>query len=93
MLKTFATKETAAVFAGLFVRRLPQPILARAKIRLDQLQGATCVEDLRLPPSNHLDALSGNREGQWSIRINQQWRICFRFENGDAFDVEIVDYH
>ncbi|MBU2852696.1 type II toxin-antitoxin system RelE/ParE family toxin [Acidithiobacillus ferriphilus] len=51
------------------------------------------LNDLRLPPSNHLEALSGNRIGQWSIRINQQWRVCFKFENGDAFNVEIVDYH
>ena len=62
-------------------------------MRLNQLNAATRLEDLRLPPSNHLEALVGNRAGQWSIRINQQWRLCFRFENGDAFDVEIVDYH
>ena len=62
-------------------------------MRLNQLNAATRLEDLRLPPSNHLEALAGNRAGQWSIRINQQWRLCFRFENGDAFDVEIVDYH
>ena len=58
-----------------------------------QLNAATRVEDLRMPPSNRLENLRGNRSGQWSIRINDQWRICFRFEDGDAFDVEIVDYH
>ena len=62
-------------------------------MRLNQLHFATELNDLRQPPSNHLEALSGNRNGQWSIRINQQWRVCFKFENGDAFNVEIVDYH
>ncbi len=62
-------------------------------MRLTQLNAATKVEDLRLPPSNRLEALSGSRAGQWSIRINEQWRLCFRFEHGDALDVEIVDYH
>jgi len=62
-------------------------------MRLTQLNAAVRVEDLRLPPSNRLEALHGDRDGQWSIRINDQWRICFRFEDGDAFDVEIVDYH
>ena len=62
-------------------------------MRLTQLDAATRVEDLRLPPSNRLEALVHDRVGQWSIRINDQWRVCFRFENGDANDVEIVDYH
>ena len=62
-------------------------------MRLTQLNVATRVEDLRLPPSNRLETLKHDRAGQWSIRINDQWRVCFRFESGDAFDVEIVDYH
>lgn len=62
-------------------------------MRLNQLHAATRLEDLRLPPSNRLEALSGDRAGQWSIRINRQWRLCFRFEGNHAFDVEIVDYH
>ena len=62
-------------------------------MRLTQLNAAVRVEDLRMPPSNRLEALHGDRDGQWSIRINDQWRICFRFEDGDAFEVEIVDYH
>ena len=62
-------------------------------MRLTQLNAATRLEDLRLPPSNRLEVLKGDRIGQWSIRINDQWRVCFRFEAGDAFDVEIVDYH
>lgn len=62
-------------------------------MRLVQLDAAARIEDLRKPLSNRLEALTGNRIGQWSIRINDQWRLCFRFEAGDAFDVEIVDYH
>lgn len=62
-------------------------------MRLTQLDAVTRVDDLRSPPSNRLEQLKGERKGQWSIRINDQWRICFRFANGDAFDVEIVDYH
>ena len=62
-------------------------------MRLLQIDSATKVDDLRLPPSNHLEALKGKRLGQWSVRINQQWRICFEFANGDADQVEIVDYH
>ena len=62
-------------------------------MRLKQLDAATRVEDLRLPPSNRLERLTKDRVGQWSIRINEQWRVCFRFANGDAHDVEIVDYH
>ena len=62
-------------------------------MRLTQLNAAVQLEDLRVPPSNRLEALKGGRAGQWSVRINDQWRVCFRFEAGDAFDVEIVDYH
>jgi proteic killer suppression protein len=62
-------------------------------MRLTQLDAATTVNDLRFPPSNRLEALKDDRKGQWSIRINDQWRVCFRFQNGDAFDAEIVDYH
>ncbi len=62
-------------------------------MQLTQLDAATSIEDWRLLPSNQLEALKHGRSGQWSIRINQQWRVCFRFESGDAFDVEIVDYH
>jgi len=62
-------------------------------MRLTQLDAATVLEDLRVPPSNRLEALKHDRKGQWSIRINDQWRVCFRFEKGDAYGVEIVDYH
>jgi len=93
MIKTFADAETERFFATGVARRLPQDILRRAAKRLTQLHAATRVEDLRLPQSNRLEALRGDREGRHSVRINDQWRICFRFEAGDAFDVAIVDYH
>jgi proteic killer suppression protein len=93
MIQTFASTETEHFFATGKSRRLPPEILKRAAMRLMQLDSATRIEDLRLPPSNRLEILLHNRAGQWSIRINDQWRVCFRFENGDAYDVEIVDYH
>ena len=93
MIQLFVDAETEHFYASGKSRRIPSEILLRAASRLTQLNAATRIEDLRLPPSNHLEALKGDRKGQWSIRINDQWRICFRFNKGDAFDVEIVDYH
>ena len=93
MIQTFAAVATESFFATGKSRRLPPEILKRAAMRLIQLDSATRIEDLRLPPSNRLEALHHERAGQWSIRINDQWRLCFRFENGDAYDVEITDYH
>lgn len=93
MIRSFADSETERFFATGKSRRLPADIVRRAAMRLTQLDTATQLGDLRLPPSNHLEALAGGRAGQWSIRINGQWRVCFRFEDGDAHDVEIVDYH
>lgn len=93
MIKSFEDKLTAAVFMGLPAKRLPTELRRRAKDKLDALDAAVRVEDLRLPPSNRLEALKHDRKGRWSIRINDQWRVCFRFEDGDAFDVEITDYH
>ena len=93
MIRSFASTDTESFYVSGKSRRFPTEILKRAAMRLNQLSAATDVKDLRLPPSNHLEALSGNRSGQWSIRINQQWRVCFQFENGDALNVEIVDYH
>jgi proteic killer suppression protein len=93
MIRGFADAETEHLFATGKSRRLPPAILRRAIMRLAQLDAAVAVEDLRLPPSNRLEALSGDRAGQWSIRINEQWRVCFRFVAGDAFDVEVIDYH
>ena len=92
MIQTFANPETDHFFATGKSRRLPKEILKRAAMRLNQVQAATRVDDLRLPPSNQLEKLSGGREGQWSIRINGQRRVCCKFVSGHAFDVEIVDY-
>ena len=93
MIKTFSDSETERFFQTGRSRRIGANIRQRASMRLLQLHNATSIDDLRMPPSNRLEKLTGNRDGQWSIRINQQWRVCFRFENGDAYDVEIVDYH
>jgi proteic killer suppression protein len=93
MIRTFADAETKRFFNTGKSRRFPADIIKRAVKRLTQLEAATILDDLRMPPSNRLEALTGNHAGQWSIRINDQWRVCFRFKNGEAFDVEIVDYH
>ena len=93
VIRSFTDKETERLFATERSRRLPQSIVRRAIGRLQHLHFATCPEDLHYPPSNRLEALKGDRAGQWSIRINDQWRVCFRFEGNDVFDVEIVDYH
>lgn len=93
MIKTFADKDTAALFYGLQARKIPADIRNVARRKLLQIDGAHRLDDLRVPPGNRLELLKGDRTGQYSIRINDQWRICFRFEDGDAYDVEIVDYH
>lgn len=93
MICSFSDTETQRFFLTGKSRRYPPSIHIRAAMRLTQLNAATRLNDLRLPPSNRLEPLKGNRLGQWSIRINNQWRICFRFEDGNAIDVEIVDYH
>jgi proteic killer suppression protein len=93
VIESFADDETQSLFAKGKSRRLPPEILRRAIMRLAQLDAATDVDDLRQPPSNRLESLSGERQGQWSIRINDRWRVCFCFERGNAQDVEIIDYH
>lgn len=93
MIQSFSCVEIEQLFATGKSRRLPPEILKRAVMRLTQLHAATQVEDLRVPPSNRLEALSGDRAGEWSIRINDRWRVCFRFADGHAHGVEIVDYH
>lgn len=93
MIRSFADSETEQFYTTGRARRLPPDIRRRAAMRLTQINAATQLDDLRSPPSNRLEPLKGDRKGQWSIRINDQWRVCFRFANGDAFDVEIVDYH
>ena len=93
MIVSFACKETEKIWQGLYSRYLPVDIQDRALVKLRLIDAANNLQDLRIPPSNHLEALKGDRKGQMSIRINNQWRICFVFENGDAHYVEIVDYH
>jgi toxin HigB-1 len=93
MIATFADAETERFFTTGKSRRFPPDILKRATRRLTQLDAAMSLPDLRMPPSNRLESLTGERVGKWSIRINDQWRVCFRFEGGDAYDVEIIDYH
>ncbi|WP_305045374.1 type II toxin-antitoxin system RelE/ParE family toxin [Geoalkalibacter sp.] len=93
MIKTFKCKETEKLFHGRFSAKLPQSIQKTAVMKLKILNAASLLETLRIPPSNHLEALRGAREGQYSIRINKQWRICFVWQGSDAFDVEIIDYH
>ena len=93
MIKTFACKETRRLFNRQFSRKLPQSIQRVARRKLEILDAAEVLQDLRIPPSNRLEKLSGDRGGQYSIRINDQWRICFEWQSGDAYEVEIVDYH
>lgn len=93
MIQSFADKVTVAVFSGLEVRRVPPSVQVAARRKLKLIDAAVSLESLRVPPGNGLESLRGDRRGQWSIRINGQWRICFRWEHGDAFDVEVVDYH
>ena len=93
MIKTFADKHTEEVFLHGNSRKLPADVLERAIRKLDRIGTAFLVEDLRLPPGNRLHALKGTRKGQWSIAVNEKWRICFRFEGENAYDVELCDYH
>ena len=92
MIETFRCKYTEALFAGRRIRQFAA-IESVAMRKLAMLNRAGRIEDLRVPPGNRLEALRGDRVGQWSVRINDQWRLCFRFVSGTAYDVEIVDYH
>ncbi|OPX96001.1 MAG: Toxin HigB-1 [Syntrophorhabdus sp. PtaB.Bin006] len=93
MIKTFQNKQTERVFLREVVPRLSQDLYRMALRKLLLLDAAEKLEDLRIPPGNQLERLVGDRKGQYSIRINDQWRVCFRWEEGDAYEVEIVDYH
>ena len=93
MIKSFATKETERLFAREPVRRLPATLHRLMLRKLVQLDAVEQLAELRIPPGNRLERLHGDRAGQHSIRVNEQWRICFRWRDGDAFEVEIVDYH
>lgn len=92
MIRSFRDREAERLFNGVASRRLPGDIQRRAHMRLQRLDAAVALDDLRVPPSHRLEALGGDRRGQHSIRINDQWRVCFRWHDGNAHDVEIVDY-
>lgn len=93
MIKGFCCKETEKLWRRRLTRKFPSSIKQTARIKLRILHVSESLNQLRVPPSNRLEALAGSRKGQYSIRINRLWRICFRWESGDAYDVEIVDYH
>lgn len=93
MIKSFRCRETERIFSGLFSRKLPNEIQRIAARKLEILNAASQLKSLRIPPSNRLEKLKGKRFEQHSIRINDQWRICFVWKRGDAYDVEVVDYH
>ncbi len=93
MIKTFSCKETEKIFRRKFSRKLPQGIQKTSLRKLGYLHAAKDLNDLLVPPANHLESLEGDRQGQHSIRINKQWRICFKWHEGNAFNVEILDYH
>ncbi len=94
MIRTFADSRTADIFAGKPMKKgFPNTVVDVARRRLDMIDNAPTLESLKLPPSNRLRALKGNRKGQQAIWINSQWRVCFVWLDGDAYDVEITDYH
>ncbi len=93
MIKDFKDKQTELVWNGTVSKRLPQKIQAVARRKLRMLNNAATLNDLKVPPANRLERLRGSRAGQYSIRINEQWRICFNWKDSNAYQVEIVDYH
>lgn len=93
MIKTFKDKATEAVYRGYQHPKFPPDILRTAKRKLQMLDAACDLRDLRIPPANSLEALKRDREGQWSIRVNRQWRLCFEWKDNNAYQVELVDYH
>ncbi len=93
MVKSFKCRETERIFNGRFSKKLPGDIQRVAVRKLEMLHAATQLNSLKIPPNNRLEKLKGKRSGQHSIRINEQWRICFAWKRGDAYDAEIVDYH
>jgi proteic killer suppression protein len=93
MIQSFKCKETEKIFNRTCSKKFPNDIQHVALRKLRMLNRATILNDLKVPPSNRLELLKGTRKGQYSIRINEQWRICFKWHSGDALDVEIVDYH
>ena len=93
MIKTFADKRTQELYLAGRSKRFPADVAQRAARKLEYVDLSTRIDDLKVPPGNRLHALEGLRQGQYSISVNDQWRICFKFIDGDAYDVEICDYH
>lgn len=93
MIRSFRDNQTGLIWRGEYAKRLPTEIQTVARRKLRMLNNARILTDLRVPPANRLEALKGKRKGWHSIRINDQWRLCFKWKDGDAFEVEIVDYH
>lgn len=93
MIKSFADEFTELAFKGAFHKRLPADVRSAARRKLAVIDAAVVLDQLRVPPGNRLEKLVADREGQWSIRVNDQWRVCFRWDGTDAHDVELVDYH
>ncbi len=93
MIKSFHSKETERIWKGETSRKLPADIQIKARMKLRMINNSVSLKDLRIPPSNHLELLRGDRKGRHSIRINDKWRICFIWNEGNAYQVEIVDYH
>lgn len=93
MIKTFADKRTEALHVTGRAVRVPPDVARRAVRKLEAIDAALRLDDLRVPPGNRLEALRGDRRGRHSIRVNDQWRLCFRFADGDAYEVEFCDYH
>ena len=93
MILTFKNSIAKAIFEGRFIKGFPNELARVAARKLEQINVVNAVMELRVPPGNRLEALAGDRKGQFSIRINEQWRVCFKFSDGNARDVEIVDYH
>jgi toxin HigB-1 len=93
MIRSFRDKKTEALFKGYRVKSIPENVARSARRKLFEIDAARMVDVLMVPPGNRLEKLAGNRRGQWSIRVNDQWRICFRWVEGAAEDVEFIDYH
>jgi toxin HigB-1 len=93
MIQSFADQRSRDLYATGKAKRFPLDVAKRAARKLEYIDLAATLEDLRVPPGNRLHALAGDRKGQYAISINNQWRICFRFMDGDAYDVEVTDYH
>ncbi|MFN3491012.1 MAG: type II toxin-antitoxin system RelE/ParE family toxin [Anaerolineales bacterium] len=93
MIKTFKNDDTLKIYQRQRSRKFPSDIQQVALRKLRMINNSVSINDLRVPPANHLEKLKGNRAGQWSIRINDQWRVCFKWQGTDAYDVEITDYH